>query len=143
MESVTAASKVFSRLWTTGITLFDEEALSSVSNVNPTFVYSLIGTTFSIQYGTTLIASFHVSPAFLGSNPASTTASDPINCAKLQFRDWATSFQSFSRGNLERLLFASSVVRHSALPSPGRISCCGIGFGGSNSFSMGHEPSSI
>ena len=41
MESVTAASEGFSRFWTTRTTLFNE-ASSSASNVNPTFVYSLI-----------------------------------------------------------------------------------------------------
>ena len=97
LDSIPAASEVCLHFWTTGTTFVDEEAPSSATNVNPTFVYSLVGTIFSVHFGTTPIAPFHLAPAFLRSDPASTTASDLINCAKSQFRDWATSFRTFLR----------------------------------------------
>ena len=104
LESMTAASEAFSHFWTTGTTFADKEAISSATNVNPTFVYSSVGATFSVHYGTTPIAPFHLAPAFLRSKPASTTASDLVNCAKSQFRDWVTSFQAFLERKPERIV---------------------------------------
>lgn len=95
LESMGGASEVFSRFWTTGTTFLDEGAPSSANNPNPTFVHSLAGTTFSVHFATTPIAPFHLAPAFIKSKPASTTASDLVGCAKSQFRDWVTSFQTF------------------------------------------------
>ena len=94
--AMTAAPKVFSHFWTTGTTFVDEEVRSSAINVNPTFVYSLVGTDFSVHYGASPIAPFHLAPAFLGSKPDSeVTASDLVDCAKSQFRDWITCFRTF------------------------------------------------
>jgi len=95
--AVTAAPKVFSHFWATGTTFVDsEEAQSSAINVNPTFVYSLVGTNFSVHYGTSPITPFHLAPAFLGSKPDSeVTASDLVDCAKSQFGDWITCFRTF------------------------------------------------
>ena len=114
MVSTTAASEVFSHFWTTGTTFIDGDKAASATNVNPTFLYSLVGTTFSVHYGTTPIAPFHVSPAFLRSKPASTTASDLIDCAKSQFRDWATSFRKFlgkQPGRIVIRLFCGEALR--------------------------------
>ena len=113
-ESLIAASGVFSHFWTTGTTFMDEEAPPSAATVNPTFIYSLVGTIFSVQYGTTPIAPFHLAPAFLRSKPNSTTASDLINCAKLEFRDWVTSFQTFlvrQPGGVTIRLFSGDALR--------------------------------
>lgn len=111
LESMTTASEIFSRFWTTGTTFMGGEAPSSATDVNPTFLYSLMGTAFSVHYGTSPIAPFHLAPAFLKSKP---TASDLVNCAKSQFRDWVTSFQEFLRrqpGKVAIRLFCGEAVR--------------------------------
>ena len=95
LESMTSAPVVFSRFWATGTTFMDEKASSSATDVNPTFVYSLGDTTFSVHFGTTPIAPFHLAPTFLRSKPGSTVASDLIDCAKSQFSGWVTSFRTF------------------------------------------------
>jgi hypothetical protein len=97
LESMAAVSEVYVHFWKTGTTFVDEEAPSSATNVNPTFAYSLVGRTFSVHFATTPVAPFHLAPAFLRPEPASTTASDLIHCAKSQFRDWATSFRTSLR----------------------------------------------
>jgi hypothetical protein len=93
-ESMIPLSEVYSHFWTTGTTFTDEEALSSATNVNPTFVYSLAGTAFSVHFGVTPVAPFHLAPTFLRSEPDSTTQSDLVVRAKSQFRDWVTSFRT-------------------------------------------------
>jgi len=95
LQSSAPVRVVFDNFWTTGTTLIDEEAPSLTTNSNPTFLHSLVGTTFAVHFGTTPIAPFHLEPAFLRSEPASTVASDLVDCARLQFRDWVTSFQAF------------------------------------------------
>ena len=97
LESMAAAPVVYDQFWTTGTTFMGEEAPSMATNVNPTFIYSLAGATFSVHFGTTPIAPFHLAQAFLRSKPASTVASDLVDCAKLQFDGWVTSFQKFLR----------------------------------------------
>ena len=95
LESMVAAPMVFDHFWTTGTTFMAKEEPPLATNVNPTFVYSLVGATFAIHFGTTRIAPSHLAPAFLRSRPASIVASDLVDCAKSQFRDWVTSFQTF------------------------------------------------
>ena len=85
----------FDHFWTTGTTFMDEEEPPTTTNANPTFVHSLAGSTFAVHPGTTPIVPFHLEPAFLRSKPASTVASDLVDCARSQFRDWVTSFQMF------------------------------------------------
>jgi hypothetical protein len=114
LESMALASEIFSHFWTKGTTIMDDEASSSATNVNPTFVYSLAGTIFSVHYGTTPIAPFHLAPAFQRSSPAATAVSDLVDCAKSQFRDWATSFQSVLRrepGRIAIRLFCGDALR--------------------------------
>ena len=109
-----ALSEIHSHFWTTGTTFVDEETSSSATNVNPTFVYSLAGTTFSIHHGTTPIAPFHLAPAFLRSKPDSITPSDLVDCAKLQFRDWVTSFRTSLKrqpGRIVIRLFCGEALR--------------------------------
>ena len=95
LRSPTAVRAVFDHFWATGTTFVDEETPSSATNANPTFVYSLAGTTFAVHFGTLPITPFHLAPAFLRSKPSSTTASDLVDCAKSQFRGWIASFQTF------------------------------------------------
>jgi hypothetical protein len=97
LESMAPAAEIFRHFWTKGTTFMDDKATSSAPNANPTFVYSLAGTIFSVHYGTTPIAPFHLAPAFQRSNPGSTTASDLVDCAKSQLGEWATSFQTVLR----------------------------------------------
>ena len=114
LESMVMAGEVFSYFWTTGTTFMDDEASSSATNVNPTFVYSLTGTVFSVHYGTSPIAPFHLAPAFLRTEPTSTTASDLVDCAKSQFRDWIASFQAFlgrQPGRITIRLFCGEALR--------------------------------
>ena len=113
-KSTIATSKVLNHFWTTGTTFMNEEAPPLGSYANPTFVYSLAGTVFSVHYGTTPIAPFHLAPAFLRSEPASTTASDLVDCAKSQFRDWVASFQTFlgrQPGGITIRLFCGEALR--------------------------------
>ena len=108
------ASKVFHHFWTTGTTFMNEEAPPLAAYANPTFVYSLAGAIFSVHHGTTPIAPFHLAPAFLRSEPASTTASDLVDCAKSQFRDWVASFQKFLErqpGRITIRLFYGEALR--------------------------------
>jgi len=114
LESMASAPEVFSHFWTTGTTFMDEEAPSTAANINPTFIYSLAGATFSVHFGTTPIAPFHLEPAFLRSKPASTVAADLIDCAKLQFRGWITSFQTLlwrQSGMITIQLFCGEALR--------------------------------
>ena len=97
LESMDAAAKVYDRFWTTGTTFASEKAVSLATYVNPTFVYSLAGTKFSVHFGTTPVAPFHLALAFLRPKPNSVTASDLVECAKSQFRDWIASFRTFVR----------------------------------------------
>jgi len=113
-ESMIPLSKVYSHFWTTGTTILDEGAPSSATNVNPTFAYSLAGTNFSVHFGITPIAPFHLAPAFLRSDPDSTTPSDLVDCAKSQFRDWVTSFRTSLRKQSGRIvirLFCGEALR--------------------------------
>ena len=113
-ESTVPLSKVYSHFWTTGTTILDEGAPSSATNVNPTFAYSLTDTHFSVHFGITPIAPFHLAPAFLRSDPDSTTPSDLVDCAKSQFRDWVTSFRtSIGRqpGRIVIRLFCGEALR--------------------------------
>lgn len=93
LESLPLAAQVYSRFWTTGTTFVSEKAASSARNINPTFVYTLLGTDFSVHFGTTPIAPFHIAPVFLRPDPASVTESDLVDCAKSQFRRWVVSFR--------------------------------------------------
>ncbi|KAF9785100.1 hypothetical protein BJ322DRAFT_1108563 [Thelephora terrestris] len=95
LESMVVVGKVRARFWTTGTTFANEEAVSSARFINPTFVYSLLGTKFSVHFGTTPVAPFHLALAFLRPNPTSVTPSDLIECAKSQFRRWIASFRTF------------------------------------------------
>ena len=95
MES---APVVFSHFWTTGTTFVGEEAPLLATDINPTFVYSLADATFSVHFGTSPIAPFHLAPAFLRFKPRSTVASDLVDCAKSQFSGWVTSFPTFLKG---------------------------------------------
>ena len=113
-EAVTPVAQVFSHFWATGTTFMSEETQPSTTDVNPTFLHSLVGKTFSVHHGTTPIAPFHLATTFLRSDPASTTASDLVSCAKSQFRDWVTSFQMFLRrqpGKLVIRLFCGEALR--------------------------------
>jgi hypothetical protein len=114
LESMTPAAEIFSHYWTKGTTFMDDKASSSATNVNPTFVYSLVGTFFSVHHGTTPIAPFHLAPAFQRSRPTPTTASNLIDRAKSQFRDWATSFQAALKrqpGRITIRLFCGEALR--------------------------------
>jgi len=114
LESMTPVPVVFNHFWTTGTTFMDEEAPPSATDVNPTFVYSLAGTTFSVHFGTTPISPFHLAPAFLRSKPGSTVASDLIDCAKSQFSGWVTSFRTFlwkRPGTIVIRLFCGEALR--------------------------------
>lgn len=114
LESMAAASDIYVRFWTTGTTFVDEEVSSLATNINPTFVYSLVGTNFSVHYGTTPIAPFHLAPAFLRPKPKPITASDLVDRAKSQFRDWVASFQKSLGGQPGRVvirLFCGEALR--------------------------------
>ena len=114
LEAMAAASEGFGHFWTTGTTFMDKEAQSSATDVNPTFVYSLKGTAFSVHYGTSPIAPFHLAPAFLRAEPNSITASDLVDRAKSQLRDWITSFQVFlgrQPGRITIRLFCGDALR--------------------------------
>jgi hypothetical protein len=114
LEAMAPAAEIFSHFWTEGTTFMNDEASSSAPNINPTFVYSLVGTFFSVHFGTTPIAPFHLAPAFQRSSPGSTTASDLVDCAKSQFRDWVTSFKAVFRrqpGRITIRLFCGEAVR--------------------------------
>ena len=113
-ESMIALSKVYSHFWTTGTTFVDKETPSLATNVNPTFVYSLAGTNFSVHFGITPIAPFHLTPAFLRPEPDSITPSDLVDCAKSQFRGWVTSFRTSLRkqpGRIVIRLFCGEALR--------------------------------
>jgi hypothetical protein len=113
-ESIGPLSDIYSHFWTTGTTFVDEKMPSSATNVNPTFVYSLAGTAFSVHCGITPIASFHLAPAFLRFNPEFTIPSHLVVRAKSQFRDWVTSFQTSLRkqpGSIVIRLFCGEALR--------------------------------
>jgi len=114
LESSDPVRALFDHFWTTGTTFVDEESPSSTTNPNPTFIHSFSGTTFAVHFGTTPIVPFHLEPAFLRSEPASTVASDLVDCARSQLRGWVTSFGMFlgkQPGMIAIRLFCGKALR--------------------------------
>ncbi|KAL6298059.1 hypothetical protein BKA93DRAFT_754447 [Sparassis latifolia] len=83
----------FERYWKTGVTFSDPERIIASKLVNPTFVYSLGGEGFSVQYGVDPLISFHYA-AVLGNAKREIGVSDLVDAAQAQFKDWCTAFSS-------------------------------------------------
>jgi len=83
------SKQTYERFWTTGS--FANEAQKFL-HTNPTFVYSLSGSTFNVHYGTDPLAAFHLS-SVVTSKPQHVTTEDLIENAKEQFCSWISSFR--------------------------------------------------
>jgi hypothetical protein len=76
---------------TTGVTFVDPAEISSVTLLNPTFVYSLGGEGCSVHIGTNPITSYHTA-ALYGNAKSVVTGTDRIKEAKKQFDQWCSAF---------------------------------------------------
>ena len=112
-RSTEPATKLFHHYWKTGITSLNPQVISAATFVNPTFVYSLTGEGFTLHYGTTPIAPFHLAPAFLSSKQDTPTIPELVDCARSQFSSWVKKFRLFVQQKPQRLtvrLFAGDAL---------------------------------
>lgn len=88
-----AAAKLEDHYWKTGTTFFDDALDTAAMKLNPTLVYSLGGEGCKVHYGTDPVTPFHLSLAF-NNSPHSVRPHDLVEVAKIQFKDWCTSFKA-------------------------------------------------
>ncbi|KAA1466961.1 hypothetical protein DENSPDRAFT_862780 [Dentipellis sp. KUC8613] len=116
--AIISTSDHFEHYWKTGITSTSASDVKRATMVNPTFVYSLAGDTFSVQYGLDPLISFHLAPTFTHSCAASTDT--VVEAAKSQFRSWCSAVrESFSTSSphspVIRFLLGEATVASRAL----------------------------
>ncbi|KAF7425963.1 hypothetical protein PC9H_008325 [Pleurotus ostreatus] len=64
-EALSMGEGQFDRFWTNGTTYTADTAISNAQLPNPTFCYSLAGSSFAVHYGTHPLAGFHLAPAYV------------------------------------------------------------------------------
>ncbi|KAF9448971.1 hypothetical protein P691DRAFT_704001 [Macrolepiota fuliginosa MF-IS2] len=95
--------KMYTQYWKTGITVSDID-LRSMTQINPTFLFSIAGRRFNLHFGTDLCSSFHLSLALaraifgdmVASMPA-TTEREVWAACRTQFSMWSTTFHKSTK----------------------------------------------
>ena len=109
-------SELFQHFWQHGVTSVDRGGISRSKNPNPMFAGSL-GDAFILHYGTDPLLGFHLATAY-----ASLASGSPLQssgnlhlhkvvvAARLQFREWCSSFRKNAQKNLTIRFFAGDAL---------------------------------
>jgi hypothetical protein len=84
----------YKQYWRTGTVFQDPLDAKSAKFMNPTFVYSLTGEGCAVHYGSFPLQGFHLASAFASKPSKEVKIDDFISCAKMQFKQWCTSFRA-------------------------------------------------
>ncbi|KAI4126246.1 MAG: hypothetical protein LQ347_005055 [Umbilicaria vellea] len=116
MPSMADLPDLFQRFWEHGVTDDDRGSLSKSRFPNPMFAGSLEDA-FTLHYGTDPLLGFHLATAY-----ASLTSGSPLKssgnshlhkvvaAARLQFREWSTSFRKHAQKNLTIRFFTGDAL---------------------------------
>ena len=97
-EIIELAPKLFTKFWSTGVTVGISAHSNPCPHLNPTFVYSASGTKFNVHYGTDPIISFHLAPIFTSikatGRPSIIGIKDVVEGARQQFFSLCSSLKN-------------------------------------------------
>ena len=93
IQALQVSKDANTKYWSTGTTFSNPSKIAAATLLNPTFVYSLGGEGFFVQYGTDPLTPFHLAALF-GNTRGSVSVADAVKAAKAEFSDWCSAFHS-------------------------------------------------
>ncbi|KAL4262904.1 MUB1/samB family protein [Pleurotus pulmonarius] len=121
-EALSTGEGQVDRFWTNGTTYTADTTISNAQLPNPTFCYSLAGSSFAVHYGTHPLAGFHLAPAYvpLEGNRRPKKDTKPtfeglVKFARGEFGRWGGALRRFvSSNSISISLFCGDVGVFSA-----------------------------
>ena len=125
-EIVKLAPKHFEDFWSTGVTVDLSAQSNPCPHLNPTFVYSAMGTKFNVHYGSDPVFSFHLAPIFTSikdvQRPSTIGIEDLVEGAREQFFSLCSSLKSrLSLGSSSNLTLMDTEHLQLVRERPGNV----------------------
>ncbi|KAK7043385.1 MYND-type domain-containing protein [Favolaschia claudopus] len=110
MYAIGILSECYQDFWKHGTTFISASRQSTANLLNPTFVYTQVGTQCDVHYGTDPVMPFHLAPIF-GNNGVKPSRSDIVKGIRDQFHNWCNAFRGSYEHNqcIIRVLIADAI----------------------------------